>query len=98
MGTGLPWWLSGKESTCQHRRHGFNFWSREIPHAFEELNSCAEMRGGEKKKKRIRLEKPESNTDTDICGYVTSDQAPWTYGSERTITLGKNLENGRKPP
>ena len=20
----LPWWLSGKESTCQCRRHGFN--------------------------------------------------------------------------
>ena len=23
---GLPWWLSSKESTCQHRRHGFNPW------------------------------------------------------------------------
>ena len=21
---GLPWWLSGKESPCQHRRHGFD--------------------------------------------------------------------------
>ena len=21
---GLPWWLSGKESTCQCRGHGFN--------------------------------------------------------------------------
>ena len=21
---GLPWWLSGKESTCQCRRHGFD--------------------------------------------------------------------------
>ena len=20
----LPWWLSGKESTCQYRRHGFS--------------------------------------------------------------------------
>ena len=31
---GLPWWLSGKESTCQsrrHRRHRFNPWVREIP-------------------------------------------------------------------
>ena len=28
--TGLPWWLSGKESTCQCRRHGFNPWVREI--------------------------------------------------------------------
>ena len=22
--SGLPWWLSGKESACQWRRHGFN--------------------------------------------------------------------------
>ena len=22
--SGLPWWLSGEESTCQCRRHGFN--------------------------------------------------------------------------
>ena len=21
---GLPWWLSGKQSACQHRRHGFD--------------------------------------------------------------------------
>ena len=24
--TGLPRWLSGKESACQHRRYGFNPW------------------------------------------------------------------------
>ena len=27
----LPWWLSGKESSCQCRRPGFHLWSREIP-------------------------------------------------------------------
>jgi len=37
---GLPWWFSGKESTCQCRRHGFNPWSREIPHAMEQLSPC----------------------------------------------------------
>jgi len=29
---GLLWWLSGKESTCQCRRHRFNPWSRKTPH------------------------------------------------------------------
>ena len=29
--TGLPWWLSGKESTCQGRRCGFNTWVGKIP-------------------------------------------------------------------
>ena len=29
--TGLPWWLIGKEPTCQCRRLGFNPWVRKIP-------------------------------------------------------------------
>ena len=28
---GLPWWLNGKESTCQCRRQGFHPWVRKIP-------------------------------------------------------------------
>ena len=28
---GLPRWLSGKESACQCRRHGFDPWPRNIP-------------------------------------------------------------------
>ena len=27
----LPWWLSGKESACQSRRHWFNLWVQKIP-------------------------------------------------------------------
>ena len=34
----LPWWLSGKESTCQCRRHRFNPWSRKISHAVMQLS------------------------------------------------------------
>ena len=28
---GLPWWLSGKQSACQHRRCGFDLWVGKIP-------------------------------------------------------------------
>ena len=28
---GLPWWLSGKDSTCHSRRHGFDLWVGNIP-------------------------------------------------------------------
>ena len=38
---GLPWWLSGKESTCQCRRYGFHSWSGKIPHTLEQLSLCA---------------------------------------------------------
>ena len=32
----LPWWSSGKESTCQCRRHGFDPWSRKVSYAAEQ--------------------------------------------------------------
>ena len=28
---GFPWWLSGKESSCQCKRHEFDPWVRKIP-------------------------------------------------------------------
>ena len=28
---GLPWWLMGKESACQCKRHGFDLWVKKIP-------------------------------------------------------------------
>ena len=34
---GLPWWLSGEESSCQCGRHEFDSSSRKIPHAMEPL-------------------------------------------------------------
>ena len=37
----LPWWLSGKESTYQFKRHQFSPWSRKIPHAVEQPSLCA---------------------------------------------------------
>ena len=38
--TGLPWWLCGEEPFCQGRKHGFDPWSRKIPHAVEQLSPC----------------------------------------------------------
>ena len=37
----LPWWLSGKESTCQSWRHEFDPWPGKIPHAVEQLSPWA---------------------------------------------------------
>ena len=38
---GLPWWLSGKESTCRCRRHRFDPWSGRIPRGLEQLSPRA---------------------------------------------------------
>ena len=35
---GLSWWLSGKKSACQCRRHGFDPWSRKVQHAVKQLS------------------------------------------------------------
>ena len=32
---GLPWWLSGKESACQGRRHRYDPWSERMPHTVQ---------------------------------------------------------------
>ena len=37
---GPPWWLSGEESACQCRRHGFGPWSGKIPPATGQLSLC----------------------------------------------------------
>ena len=49
----LPGWLSGKESTCRYRRHGFNPWAGKISHAAgtakptcHNYESCALEPGG----------------------------------------------------
>ena len=34
---GHPWWLSGKETTCQCKRQEFDPWSGKIPHAAGKL-------------------------------------------------------------
>ena len=41
--TELPWWLSGKESACQSRRHRFDPWSGKIPHTVEQLGPRATL-------------------------------------------------------
>ena len=37
---GPPWGLSGKESTCQGRRCGFDPWSGKMPHATHSSYAC----------------------------------------------------------
>ena len=36
----FSWWLSGKVSPYQCKRHGLDAWSWKIPHAVEQLRPC----------------------------------------------------------
>ena len=40
---GLPWWLSGKQSACQCRRHRFDPQSEKNLHATQQLSLCKTM-------------------------------------------------------
>ena len=40
VGDGLSWWLSGKASTHQFRRHIFHPWSEKIPGALRQQSLC----------------------------------------------------------
>ena len=57
--TGLPWWLSGKESACQCRRHTFDPWSRRIPPAVEQQSHNS----------RACALEPRNNTKPTCCNY-----------------------------
>ena len=57
---GLPWWLSGKESTCQCRRHWFETSSGKIPHAKEQLSPSLESPLDCKEIQRVHSEGDQS--------------------------------------
>ena len=44
--TGLPRWLSGKGSTCQCKKHGFDRWSGKTSHTTGQVSPCVHSRWG----------------------------------------------------
>ena len=56
---GLPWWLSGKESSYQGRGHGFYPWSGRIPHALEQLSPVPQQLSLCSRAWGLQLLKPE---------------------------------------
>ena len=66
---GLPRWCSGYESTCQCRGHGFEPWSRKIPHAAEQLSPCTTTRAH-----KPQLLRPCATTPEPACCNYWS---PW---------------------
>ena len=61
--SGLPWWLSGKESTCKCRRQGFDPWPGKIPHAAEQLSPCATTI------ETVLYSPGASSTELMLCNY-----------------------------
>ena len=62
---GLPWWLSGKESTCQHRKHGFDPSPGKIPHAMEQLSPCTTTVCS--RAQELQLQSPRAAATEAVC-------------------------------
>ena len=96
---GLSWWLSGKESDCQCRRHGFDPWSRKIPHASEQLSSClttSEPVLGSPGTATTEARSPQSLCST--TRKATARGSPCTaMSSSRFLRLEKALMQQQRP-
>ena len=81
---GVPWWLSGKEPTCQCRRLGFNTWVRKIPwrrkwHPMDRGAWKATIHG------------VDNNSDDPKLWDVTPDDLRWRWPNNNRIKLTMNV-------
>ena len=78
---GLLSWISGGESVCHCRRHGFSPWSGKIPHATERLSPRATTT-------EPVLQSPGAAT--------TEAYAPWSLCSARETTATRSLHTAAR--
>ena len=64
---GFPWWLSGKESACQRRRHGSDPWSGKIPYAMKQLSRVPQLLSLCPRAQELQLLSPRSTTTEPMC-------------------------------
>ena len=81
---GLPWWLSGKESTCRYRKHGFNLWSGKMPNTVEQLSP------------HIITTEPVCNSPW--AATPEAHMSPCSTTSEATTVRRPCTATGKQPP
>ena len=91
---GLPWRLSGKEPTCQCRRHGFDAWSGKIPQAKEELSLGATA---EPVLSSLGAVMTEAQALWSLCSVTGEAGSLQVAGSPRQPQLEKSLSSNKDP-
>ena len=66
----LPWWLSGKESTCQCRRHGFHPWVGKIPQRRKWQPTPVFLPGTSHGQKRLAGYSPWGHRESDMTEHT----------------------------
>ena len=68
---GIPWWLSGKESTCQCRRPGFDPWVGKIPWRREWLPTPVFLPGKSLGQRSLLVYSPWGHEESDTTKPLT---------------------------
>ena len=83
-GSGLSCWLSGKESACQCRRHGFDPGSGKILHTTQQLSLCASAT------ELVLLRPRAANHEPTCCNY-------WNLRALQPVLCNKRSHSSEKP-
>ena len=93
---GLPWWLRGKECSCQCSRHRIDSSSRKISHALEQLSaqatslSLCSSTGWTRTPSRVRQVKQMWEKATGMKAWQTLSETWWAEltwkGTETTLS------------
>ena len=97
---GFLWWSRGEESTCQCREHGFNPWSRKIPHAVEQLSPCATTAEPECHNKRNHCNEKPAHVNKEQLLLAATRESPRTAAKTQCSPTNKqyNHTNVYKTP
>ena len=79
----VPWWLSGKEPTCQRRRLGLDSWVRKIPWRRKWGNTVSQRNPNTHK--RICSVRKETVLVTQECPTLCD---PWTAAHQAPQSMG----------
>ena len=102
---GLPWWLSGRESACQCRRHGFNPLVRKIPWRRKWQGTLVFLPGKSHRQRSLKGCSPWGHkrvahnlaTKPQLKGSMTLPEWAWDLDTLMVIVLGEGNSHWRHP-
>ena len=81
----LPWWLSGKESACQCRRHRSHPWARKTPWR-RKWQPTPVLKKKERKKENILLLFLQFSS-VQMISHVRLFGTPWTAAQQASLSF-----------
>ena len=81
--TGFPWWLSGKEPSCQCRRYGFSPWVWKIPWRMKWQPTLVFLPGEFHGQRSLVDYSPWGCKGSDIIGLLSMSTSKYLLGTDR---------------